>query len=169
MEVTIATVIVGMVLFAAYGLGSKAFQLGRSARERNQASQLLQAQAEGLTAMRNSRSWAVFRAEIQGANTANFHLQRDGAERWVAATNSSTSICTNTGNRRTWDPQDNNSELSDNLYRLVVYGDFINSGTGAISSSGDKFHGTISVCWNRLGGGPEETSTLYLRLTDHSL
>src|SRR5687768_17366191 len=55
-EVVIATVIMGVILFSAYGLSNQSVKQGVIARERSQAAQLAQEQAEGLRALRDSAS-----------------------------------------------------------------------------------------------------------------
>ncbi len=163
-EVIIATVIIGVVLLSAYTLGSKAFQLGRSARERSQAIQLLQAQAEGLTALRNkAASWQSFCARLKTDTSNNldqFHLRSQGSpEQWQLA---SGDLVTNSG-----------TPDASGLYTVSANAGFV--GVGLLTPGDyachltDKVHVTLQVVWNRFGGGPQETSTLYVRLANREL
>src|SRR5688572_1630115 len=162
-EVIIATVIVGVVLLSAFTLGNKAFQLGQSARERSQATQLLQAQAEGLTALRNSQTWAAFRTNLTtqaGGNLNPFHLERLSGQ-WVVRPG---------GN---WDPSTdpgiNVGELPD-FYDVTVTGCFVDdAGVCALPTASDRVNLTINITWPRFGGGVTETSTLYMRLANRTL
>src|SRR3989344_7835987 len=83
-EVTIALIIIGLVLLSAYVLTTRAFQLGQSAKERSQAAQLLQEQAEGLRSIRDqSSTWDAFRIRFQcqggTIDCDDFHVEKDAA------------------------------------------------------------------------------------------
>lgn len=68
-EVLIAITILSTVLFSAYGLANQTAKLGLSAREQDQATQLLQHQAEGLRYMRdNAASWQDFADAVDQYN-----------------------------------------------------------------------------------------------------
>ena len=56
-EVTIALAILVMVLLSSFNLASYAFRLGEQAKERTQASQLAQEQAEALRNYRDNHPW----------------------------------------------------------------------------------------------------------------
>lgn len=146
-EVIIATVIIGMVLFSAFTLSNEAYKLGQSAKERSQATQLIQEQAEGLRALRDSAtSWSNFRGQIQAAGST-FHLEKSGNQ-WSPV-----------GGQ--WNPGEANDTLPD-YYTLRIEGSFT-------QPSQERFTATITISWPRLGGGVVETSELYYRLTDRNI
>ena len=145
-EVVIATVIIGVVLFGAYSLGSKAFQLGQNARERNQATQLIQEQAEGLRALRDSAaSWEVFRVQVPNPGT-NYHVERQ-SNRWQII------------NSDDWNPQLANPELP-GFYEVNIE---------TLSKTTNRVSFKVNINWARFGGGPPELSELYYNLTNRKL
>ncbi len=143
-EVVIATIIIGTILFTAYQLGSRAFALGQSARERSQAAQIIQSQAEGLRALRDGLGWVTFSSRVPAQNQT-FHLnQGSGTWRFEGGAD--------------WDPALGDTSLPAGLYQLSV------EPTNPQGANPRTF--TISVKWVPFGGGPEETSTLYLHLSN---
>lgn len=82
-EITIALAILGSVIVGAFVLAGSAYRLGAAARERSQAVNLLQEQAEALRNYRDSRSWSAFNSGIS-ASPGNFHMARSGNS-WVPA------------------------------------------------------------------------------------
>jgi prepilin-type N-terminal cleavage/methylation domain-containing protein len=78
-EITIALAILGSVIVGALNLAGTAFRQGVAARERSQAINLLQEQAEALRNHRDSRSWAAFTGSLP---PGQFHMARSGAT-WV--------------------------------------------------------------------------------------
>jgi type II secretory pathway pseudopilin PulG len=161
-EVVIATVIIGVILFSAYNLSTKAFQLGQSAKERSQATQVLQEQAEALRSLRDSETWAAFQSSITAGNIPQsdgyriFHVEKvasGGITKWEIKPNSSVDG---------FNPQTNNPNIS-NFYRVKILGRFTPS-----EISSEKFEAKIHIQWERFGGGPIEQSDLYLKLADRS-
>lgn len=78
-EIIMATVIAGAILTGAYGLSIQAFKLGQEGRERTQATQILQRQAEGLRSLRASMAWQDFRARIP---SGTFHIAQNPGNQW---------------------------------------------------------------------------------------
>ncbi|MBI3983801.1 prepilin-type N-terminal cleavage/methylation domain-containing protein [Candidatus Microgenomates bacterium] len=165
-EVIIATVIIGMILFTAYTLGSKAFQLGQLAKERNQASQIIQGQAEALRALRDkSVNWDSFKLALAtvtgGGRFRDFHML-PVSNQWLPALGGA------------WDPQDGGLAAVDGRYRVTIKGGYYASNTGnrypssayATGNAADMLSVAIEAKWDPIGDGPEEVSTLYFRLTD---
>lgn len=148
-EVIIGTVIIGMVLLSAFTLSNRAFQLGLSSRERSQAAQLMQTQAEGLRALRDNRNWSDF-VDLLPASGNDFHVFRDGAGHWQV------------GNARLNNPSLNGQE---SIFSQVWVNGRL---TGPDPSQPDKFEGTVHVEWPRIGGGTE-TSMLAIKLTDRAI
>lgn len=158
-EVILATIIIGTILFSAYTLVNKAFQLGQSARERSQAAQLLQQQAEGLRSLRDrAASFNNFRDNLAGqvGDLDEFHLERQ-SNKWDPASGGD------------WDPSAVDTELPSGLYEITIDADFVGPSEATPFSQTDLMKATIAINWQRLGGGPDETSTLYLHLTDTDL
>jgi Tfp pilus assembly protein PilV len=100
-EVTIALAILVMVLLSSFNLASYAFRLGEQAKERTQASQLAQEQAEALRNYRDNHPWLNngvpttcddlkmgFYSNVQSAGCQTnheFHFELiGGAWSWVA-------------------------------------------------------------------------------------
>lgn len=160
-EVVIATVIIGVILFSAYNLSTKAFQLGQSAKERSQATQVLQEQAEALRSLRDSETWVAFQNSFAGIPQSGgyriFHVEKvtdaSGITKWQIKPNPSADG---------FNPKTNNSQIA-SFYRLKIFGRFV---PNEISS--EKFEAKIHIEWQRFGGGPLEQSDLYLKLADRS-
>src|SRR4051812_26412588 len=87
-EVTFGVIILGFLLISCFQLGIRALHVGIDARQRTQAANLLQAQAEGLRSMRDSRSWSAFKGTMPAGVActvgAPFHVDQSGGS-WVAA------------------------------------------------------------------------------------
>jgi prepilin-type N-terminal cleavage/methylation domain-containing protein len=75
-EVIIAITIIGTILTSAITLSTRAIRLGIAARERSQAAQLLQQQAEGLRSLRDTMAWTDFRTAIDSSCASTFHVER---------------------------------------------------------------------------------------------
>ena len=143
-EVTIATIIIGMILFSAFTLGSRAFALGQQAKERSQAAQLMQSQAEGLEAIRDHTIFAEFYSEIALVNQGSgFHVEVDQAS--------------------------NQWKLVSGPYTPTDYPIYTITITGGLASAVAEFDAVIAATWQTYGGGPDSTSTLYFNLADHNL
>jgi prepilin-type N-terminal cleavage/methylation domain-containing protein len=88
-EVIIAITIIGTILTSAITLSTRAIRLGIAARERSQAAQLLQQQAEGLRSLRDTMAWTDFRTAIDSSCASTFHVERfepsPGVFRWRTA------------------------------------------------------------------------------------
>ncbi len=74
-EVTIALAILSMVLVSSFSLAGSAYRLGSSAKERSQAANGIQRQAEGLRNYRDSHNWTDFRNAITGAPVFGFNQE----------------------------------------------------------------------------------------------
>lgn len=154
-EVVIATVIIGVILFSAYTLSTKAFQLGQSAKERSQATQVLQEQAEALRSLRDSGTWTNFQSSFatipQSGGYYVFYVEKvpaGGVTKWEIKP------ATTDG----FNPQVNNPDIA-SFYRVKILGKF---------TTPELFTAKVNINWDRLGSGPEETSELYLKLADRS-
>lgn len=163
-EVVIATTIIATILLAAYSLSAEAFKLGQSARERTQAAQILQSQAEGLRSIRdNAVNWNAFKsafvapAGTGGVDPSAFHVVEDSSNRWQLAGGGNFSPGCVVGSCATGQT----SDIAD-YYQVTITGGF--SGTG-----NDMLKVSITVTWPRLGTGPPQTTTLYLHLTDRNI
>lgn len=163
-EVVIATVIIGTILFSAYTLSTKAFQVGQSAKERTQAAELLQRQAEGIRALRdNSASWDAFYSQINSIDRSAFH---------VTGSSSQWQLVNNTDPDGYWQPgctspcvgQDANVAT---YYRIKVSATYEQDPNSPVDV--DKMIFTVDIFWPRLGSGPQETSQLIFKLTDRQL
>jgi len=158
-EVAIAIVIVGTILFSAYVLSSKAFQLGQSAKERSQAVQLAQQQAEGLRSLRDNQSWASLASEIRSkpqdaSGYFHFHIEKSnsgGSDKWSIVASSS----------------DGTAEYkplgSDSFYRTEIAAKLLPN-----SVASDKLEARVFVQWERFGTGTPETTELFMKLTDRN-
>lgn len=158
-EVVIATVIIGVILFSAYSLSTKAFQLGQSSKERSQATQVLQEQAEALRSLRDSETWTEFQNSFAGIPQEGaykvFHVEKvtvGGITKWEIKSNAADGF----------NPQLNNPTIA-NFYRVKILGRFTPSDLDA-----EKFEANIHIQWERFGGGPLEQSDLYMKLADRS-
>ncbi len=157
-EVTIATIIIGIILSSAYVLGNKAFQLGQLSKERSQAAQIMQSQAEGLRSLRDfGPDWATFQALFTtGELSSGFHLSKSSGQ-WQVVSG---------GN---WDPSSDDSELPPGLYSLTITGQLTGASNPcdpAVLDSCDTLEATITINWPSFGSGPTQTSSLYTHLTD---
>lgn len=163
-EVVIATVIIGVILFSAYSLSTKAFQLGQSSKERSQATQVLQEQAEALRSLRDSETWTEFQdsfSTIPQTVTSTgtyrvFHVEKvttGGITKWEIKPNATVDG---------FNPQLNNSSIA-NFYKVKILGRFTPNDLTA-----EKFEANIHIQWERFGGGPLEQSDLYMKLADRS-
>lgn len=148
-EVIIATVIIGTILLGATTLSSRAFQAGISARERAQATNLLQTQAEALRALRDNNPWEDFR-DLLPASGTDFHIASSG-NRWQIVTSRLANPTIN-GTASIFSEVWVNGRLS-----------------GPDPTDPDKFEGTIHVTWPRLGSGPQEVTEMAFKLTDTEL
>ena len=165
-EVTIALIIIGLVLLSAYVLTTRAFQLGQSAKERSQAAQLLQKQAEGLRSIRDqSSTWDAFRIRFQcqggTIDCDDFHVEKDAATNTWKLVN---------GN---FNPGSSSIDIDDSLpdfYTITAYlqgGNFIQN--PYVVGDYDKMEAVFTITWPRIGGGPDETSTIYMKLANRNL
>jgi prepilin-type N-terminal cleavage/methylation domain-containing protein len=134
-EVTIALAIMGTVLVLAFNLVGLAFRTGLMARERSQAINLLQEQAEALRHYRNSRSWSNFTSGVNAAGPAQFHMRRNGSS-WVP----------------TAGPWHDASAVPE-IFRTGGSRLFI-----TVSGSGDSRFVQLTAEWSGAGGGAERTS-----------
>lgn len=66
-EVAIAMAILGSVITSAYFISNRAQIVGRDARERLQAAQLQQRQAEAIRSLRDDLGWSAFRTQLTAA------------------------------------------------------------------------------------------------------
>lgn len=163
-EVIIATVIIGTILLSAYTLSTKAFQVGQSAKERTQAAQLMQRQAEGIRALRdNAASWDAFYAQINSIDRTGFHVT--GASRqWQLVNNTDADNFWQPGCTSACVGQDPNVAT---YYRIRVSATYEQDPSNPVDV--DKMIFTVDIKWPRLGSGPEETSQLIFKLTDRQL
>lgn len=149
-EVTIAITIVATILTSAIALSTRAVRLGIAARERSQAAQLLQQQAEGLRALRDTKSWSDFTGAIDPV-AGGFHIERvepsPGVYKW----------------------QIDNTPPA---YSPVIDGQptFFNITIQSSLPPGpltadDRRDFVITATWERIGGGSDE-SVLYLHLAN---
>jgi type II secretory pathway pseudopilin PulG len=82
-EVAMAIAILGMVLVSSFNVASAAFRMGQGAKERTQAANLVQEQAEALRNYRDSHRWSdplvaddvLDRIVAIGGFGARFHMQ----------------------------------------------------------------------------------------------
>lgn len=181
LEVVIAIVIMGTILFSAYALSTRAFRQGQSARERTQATQLLQQQAEALHSLRDtSANWAAFKSKITAVfsgpalscnpaaasgNSGTFRLEQSGGK-WIPMAGE-------------FQPGDSAHDPSDKIadfYFVRVEGCFV--GTSAGDTNPDRLMAVVKVRWQGIGSSGScslatetqcETSQLYLNLADRSL
>jgi type II secretory pathway pseudopilin PulG len=175
-EAVIAISIIALLMFGAYSISNKAFQLGQSSKERTQAAKILESQAEGLRSIRdNSTSFDKFRNNFTppgtgGINPVSFHVIKSG-NKWQLAPDGD------------WSPggsdvaQGQSTDIS-SLYKVTVCGTFSTTYTCSVPDStslncssvgNDTMCVAITVIWDRIGGGPQETSTLYYHLTDRAI
>jgi len=77
-EVAMALALLSVVLVSAFNIASAAFRLGQSAKERTQASNLIQEQAEALRNYRDSNPWGTFEPGTRGT----FHMVRNASGGW---------------------------------------------------------------------------------------
>lgn len=142
-EVAIALTILASVLSAAFVVSNRVTRLGISARERTQAINLIQEQAEALKSFRDSRSWTSFQAGIPGGN---FHFV-PGAGGWVPVV----------GNV-------NDASLpSIFLDSTSGRGIYINLTSGAGT---DVYNFSITAKWANSGGGEDNQTSVYTRLVN---
>lgn len=156
-EVMIATVIVGLILTTAYVLSTKAFQLGQSAKERSQAAQLLQEQAEGLRSLRDNQPWSSFIGQFTSIPQQDgfyvYHVKKtqnpDGTITWSIAPGELA------------DAHSNDPDVQSLPYKVAV--------RSKITDSGNKLESRIEVNWDRFGGGVPESTSLLMKLTNRNL
>lgn len=86
-EVILAIAILSMVLVSSFNIASAAFRLGQSAKERSQAANLIQEQAEALRNYRDSHKWSsdptvstdmMARLSTVGFTPSRFHMANSG-------------------------------------------------------------------------------------------
>lgn len=170
-EVILAIIILGTILFSAYSLTSRAFRLGQAARERSQATQLMQQQAEALRSLRDgSIDWSSFQSKLSAGMvtplpigscsilpqaSGTIHLY-PAAGKWAVLSGS-----VKTDNAL-FDPEDKYADF----YTLKVEGCFVGNGISAIA---DRFEGKVKIEWPRFGDGELETSELYINLSNRDL
>lgn len=154
-EVVFAVAIMGSVLISTAALSSTAFRTGVSARERTQAANIAQGQAEALRNRRDvardfcanagtCEGWKKFRADISMSSpdtSSDFCLVEDGSGFWVYETNPS--LCEQ-GQFSVW-IEARQPVLSDP--ELIDF--------------------DITVTWNDFADGPPATTTISTVLTSH--
>jgi Tfp pilus assembly protein PilV len=86
-EITIAMAILAMVLTSSVVLGVSAMHIGGESRQRSQAAELAQEQAEGLRSFRDTAGWTAFNTDTSIASGAPFHMDSTGGS-WAADTGS---------------------------------------------------------------------------------
>jgi prepilin-type N-terminal cleavage/methylation domain-containing protein len=157
-EVVIATIIIGVILASAYSLSTKAFQLGQSGKERSQAAQLMQEQAEALRSQRDSNStWSAFLARQSSVTGSDQYYLRKGTGWQVTEVSGSVSRTACSG---AYQPGTEPGSSVPQYYRLAVTN---------LEKSASRLRAKVMVCWQRLGGGPIEYTELYLNLVDQQL
>lgn len=166
-EVVMAMVIIGVVVIGAFVLANRAFNIGQSSRERTQAAQLAQEQAEALRSLRDtSSSWDAFRSSINASFATS------------PVDPASPSTCRNvdvvglegeffhverTSGGNAWQPQPYSfcPSVNDvNFYEVVIAGQF----TGRDGDE-DKLEAVVRVQWPQIGGGPDQVSEVTVRLS----
>jgi prepilin-type N-terminal cleavage/methylation domain-containing protein len=138
-EVSIALAILAMVLVSAYNLANLSFRQGQAAKERTQAADFIQEQAEALRNYRDSHPWAQFLSDTAPGAPATFHMSQSGST-WTVASGGVT-------------PPINGQP---SLYTLTI------SRTTVVAN--EKYQFDISADWpSNLGGPPNHTQiTTYL-------
>jgi type II secretory pathway pseudopilin PulG len=149
-EVVIAITIVGTILASALSLSSRAIRLGIAARERSQASQLLQQQAEGLRSLRDSMDWSQFTSTVPLGSV--FHVEKfqpsPGVYRW---------------------------RIASGVYAPVIDGQptifsiYMTASFPVLPPPGNQNRRDFVIIanWERIGGGTDQ-STLYTHLANRS-
>jgi Tfp pilus assembly protein PilV len=83
-EITIALAILAMVLTSCVLLGTSAMRVGSDSKQRSQAAELAQEQAEGLRSYRDIAGWTTFNTDpVVTAGTA-FHMDSSSGD-WEAS------------------------------------------------------------------------------------
>lgn len=132
-EVTIAIGLLASMLLLAYSLSNLAAQQGIAAREQDQATQVLQYQAEGIRYARdNADEWSDFSAEADG----EFHVTRSG-DSWELASG-----------------RVSGNQLFDDSYnRYETWADTVSVGPGA-----DRRDIVIYVEWENIWGDTQTSN-----------
>jgi type II secretory pathway pseudopilin PulG len=131
-EVVLAIAILGMVLVASFNVANAAFGLGQSAKERTQAANLVQEQAEALRNYRDSHRWnslppaasdMMSRLGVMGFAPSRFHMQNSGSWNFVGGA------------------------LQSGLFRVYIVA------TRDAVDPDDKVRFDITAEWEAIGGG----------------
>lgn len=138
-EVMIATAILTVVLAASYNIAGAVFRLGQSAKERTQAANLIQEQAEALRSFRDSRSWAQFTHPVNGVpRDSMFWMIGDGGEWRVQR-------CI--GSPNPFYPPGDSLFCRNELFTLYIDAEQVEA---------DKYSFRIAARWERPGTQPDE-------------
>lgn len=136
-EVAIAMAILSITLFHAYNLSSQSSQMGLSAREQGQVTQLMEHQADGLRHMRDqSGEWEDFKNElpVSGSNVNAFHLRVQGGE-WRVVNN-----------------EGSGEDIIGDAFSRYTIGI-----TGNLVDGDDKLEATIEADWDDVSGSRQTT------------
>lgn len=133
-EVILAVAILSVVLIGAFSVANRSFLVGQSAKERTQASSLMQEQVEALRSYRDSVSWnSDFRPGV-GPLGNDFHMALVGG---------------------LWRPQGGHLTGS---FAGATSDVFIR--TAEILDGGEKIRFEVSANWQEPGGGLPNNSTI---------
>lgn len=142
-EVMIALTILAAVLASAFVVSNRVTRMGLASRERTQAINLLQEQAEALRSYRDSGNWANFQSAIPAGV---FHMEPSG-NGWVPVGGIVT------------DPSVPAIFLDPSFNRGVYI--TVTSGLGT-----DTYDLSITAKWENPGGGVDNQTTVYTRLVN---
>lgn len=139
-EVTIALAILASVLASSFALADLAFRVGQTSKERTQAVNFIQEQAEALHNYRDNKHWAG----IQALDGRNFFMTNNGTN-WVPDT------------------------VTPTPYVPLLSGTpsvFNVTDTAALDPGGQKINITITVTWRNNGIGPANRTSIVLHLVN---
>lgn len=155
-EVSIALAILSLVLASSFATASAAFRLGQSARERTQAINYLQQQAEALHNYRDNTPWPTLVGLGPGKipTSGNFYMEPipAGAGWQVKVLASGADY----------------NPLNDDGITSSIFHITISASNAPPPDSGKKLLFTLRASWSSNGSGPNNTTQIDMRLVDTS-
>lgn len=146
-EVTIAMAIFGLVLASSFLLGMTAIRVGESAKERSQAAQIAQEQAEALRSFRDETAWGQFVGNpiLIAGNATAFNMTADSGS-WLPDNSAQPYTATING--------------QPSIYKVAI------TTTAPVTSSSCEVDFNITVTWPGAGSQPPNQINFVDALTD---
>lgn len=162
-EVALAMAILGAVIAAAYAVSNRAVRVGVQAKERNEAAQLQQYQAEALRNYRDNYGWTLFKTRMDSVKmTPASYGKTDPCGTDAATSVTDRFYFTTTGSALPkWEIRDHQVNTP-SVYRQCI----VARPVPDTDPNANKYRFDIHITWEPIGGGETNRSVLTTYLGD---